>query len=51
MVSALLYGVHPTDPTTLAGVSAIILAVTALATLLPAQVGARVQPMVALRQD
>ena len=51
VMSALLYGVGPMDPTTYAGVSAALAAVALFATYLPARRASRVDPMVALRSD
>ena len=47
----LLYGVSPADPTTLAGVTLLVMVVTAAAALLPAIRAARVEPMHVLRQE
>jgi ABC-type lipoprotein release transport system permease subunit len=46
-----LFGVKPGDPKTLLSAAGILLAVTFLATLVPAQRAARVDPMVALRHE
>ena len=51
LMSALLYGVGPMDPTTYAAVSAALAAVALFATYLPARRASRVDPMVALRSD
>jgi predicted permease len=51
IMSALLYGVAPTDPPTYAGVAIVLGAVTLLATYLPARRASRVDPIVALRAD
>lgn len=51
VMSALLFGVGPTDPMTYAGVSAALSAVALLATYLPARRASRVDPSVALRAD
>jgi ABC-type antimicrobial peptide transport system permease subunit len=49
MLAALLYEVSPTDGTTLAAVTALLLAVAALASLIPAHSSTRIEPVVALR--
>jgi predicted permease len=50
-LSSFLFGVSPMDPTTLAGVAAVLVAVTIAASTLPALRAARVDPMAALRSD
>jgi putative ABC transport system permease protein len=51
LLSKLLYGVTPTDPLTLATAPLVLLAVAALACWLPARRAARVDPLLALRED
>ena len=51
LLRGLLYGVSPTDPVTLAGVGALLVAVTLLASLLPARRVLGVEPSRALRSE
>jgi putative ABC transport system permease protein len=51
VMSALLFGVSPTDPTTYAAVSGVLAAIALVATYLPARRAARLDPVVALRGD
>jgi predicted permease len=50
-MGSVLYGVSPTDPTTLTLVVAVLTAVTMLATALPAWRAARIDPVIALRAE
>ena len=51
IMSALLYGVSPTDPVTYAAVAIALGGVTLLATYLPARRASRVSPTIALRSQ
>jgi len=50
-VESLLFGVRPMDPYVLAGVAAILALAAVVACVLPAQRAARVDPVIALRQE
>jgi predicted permease len=51
IVASMLYGMKPTDPLTFAGAAVLLLAVAALASLVPAWRAARVDPVNALRHE
>jgi putative ABC transport system permease protein len=51
IMSALLFGVSPTDPMTYAAVSGTLASIALIATYLPARRAARVDPVVALRAE
>jgi ABC-type antimicrobial peptide transport system permease subunit len=51
LLTSQLFGVGATDPTTFALVSALLVAIALLATLLPAMRATRVDPVVALRDE
>jgi predicted permease len=50
-LSGMLYGVSPSDPETLAGVLAVVLAIGTLAALIPAARAATTEPMHVLREE
>jgi putative ABC transport system permease protein len=50
-MSALLFGVTPTDPATLLGVAVLIAATSAVAAWIPARKASRADPAIALRND
>jgi putative ABC transport system permease protein len=51
VLSGLLFRIAPTDPTTFAAVGTLLLTVALLATLIPARRAARVDPLIALRNE
>jgi ABC-type antimicrobial peptide transport system permease subunit len=51
LMTALLFGVEPSDPATLAAVTATIACVAALACVVPAWRASRVDPIVVLREE
>jgi ABC-type antimicrobial peptide transport system permease subunit len=50
LLQSLLFGIESTDPATYAAVSALLLAVVAAATLVPARRAVRVDPAAATRE-
>jgi len=51
LMSNLLFGVSPEDPMTYAAVSLLVAALALLASWLPARRAARIDPVLALRQE
>jgi predicted permease len=51
VIAGLLYGVKPTDIATFIGAALVLLIAVAMAALIPARAAARVDPLVALRQE
>jgi ABC-type antimicrobial peptide transport system permease subunit len=51
LMTALLFGVQPSDPATLAVVMATIVGVAAIACVVPAWRASRVDPIVVLREE
>ncbi|HEY5062242.1 MAG TPA: ABC transporter permease, partial [Gemmatimonadaceae bacterium] len=51
LLSSLLYQTSPTDIPTLAGVATLLLLIAVLASLIPAQSSARIDPAIALRSE
>ena len=49
--ASLLYGIVPTDPVTFIGVPVILVAASLAALILPARRAARIEPLVALREE
>jgi ABC-type antimicrobial peptide transport system permease subunit len=51
LLAGMLYGVSPSDTITLFGVALLVIAVGAIASLVPAIRAARVEPMQVLREE
>jgi len=51
LVSSMLFGLTPTDAPTLFAATTVMILIAALAVYLPARKAARVDPIVALRQE
>ena len=51
LLSSMLFGVAPTDPMTFSLATTLLLAVAAVATLIPAWRASGVDPLLALRKD
>jgi ABC-type lipoprotein release transport system permease subunit len=50
-MSALLFGVRPTDPLTFGSIAVVLAMVALLASWVPARRAARIDPMVSLRTE
>ena len=50
-LTSMLYGVSPSDPVTFVGISFLLAMVALLACYLPARRAARIDPMIALREE
>jgi ABC-type antimicrobial peptide transport system permease subunit len=51
LIRSLLFGIEPADPWTFATVTALMIAVSALASYLPARRASQIDPIIALRYD
>jgi putative ABC transport system permease protein len=50
-MTTLLFNVRPTEPTVYAAVSVVLIGVAVLASYLPARRAARIDPLIALREE
>ena len=50
-LTSMLYGVSPSDPVTFVGISFLLAMVALLACYLPARRAARIDPMIAIREE
>jgi ABC-type antimicrobial peptide transport system permease subunit len=50
-METLLFGVRPTDPLTFAGIAAVLLLVSLVASWIPARRATRVDPLISLRSE
>jgi ABC-type lipoprotein release transport system permease subunit len=51
VLSGLLFQIKPTDPATFSAVGGLVFGVALLATVIPARRAARVDPLIALRNE
>jgi putative ABC transport system permease protein len=51
LIAKMLYGVQPTDPITFGGVAIVLALAAMLAAFVPARRAARIEPMIALRNE
>ncbi len=51
VMEGVLFGVTPTDPVAFAGMSLVLIAVSFVATVIPARRAARIDPILALRSE
>jgi putative ABC transport system permease protein len=51
LVASMVYGVRPLDPATFTGTAVVLIAMAVAATWMPARRAARIDPLVALRDD